>query len=177
MQYREFVQTLQDPPTRQNVFAYAVWKDAIIVHLDLSAMQRFDAVDHSRLSWLEARYHWSRIDLALQWQLNGGADGTVYYALPQWEIWQTLMTYCFRCSSHSLSGGLLHCGKRIPWRPACLDAADVVALYDTFLQTCLAQCRNNVTFLRLYVQRWIPSICKGIRQIDRRQTVFFQCLR
>ena len=60
-------------PTRQNVFAYAVWQDAMIVHLDLSAMQCFDAVDHSCLSWLEARYHWSRVDLALQWQLNGGA--------------------------------------------------------------------------------------------------------
>lgn len=95
MQYLEFAQARQDLPTKQNGFAYALWQDAMIIHLDLSAMQRFDAVDHSRLSWLEARYHWSHVDLALQWQLNSGSTGTTYGASPQREIWQALVTYFF----------------------------------------------------------------------------------
>ena len=50
----------------------AAWQDAFIRKLDLTAMLQLNLDDHSRLNWLEARYHWDRTELALQWQLNSG---------------------------------------------------------------------------------------------------------
>lgn len=94
-QYRGLVANLQDPPTRHNVFVYALWQDALVKRLDLSAMVRYDAVDHSRLQWLEARYHWSRVDIALQTQLNSGQPGSNYGATPDRRVWQALVTYFF----------------------------------------------------------------------------------
>ncbi len=94
-QYRRLVQNLQDLPTRKNIFFYAHWQDALVVHLDLSAMERFDTSDHSRLHWLEGRYHWDHVDLALQWQLNAGDASSEFGALTQRRIWQALVTYFF----------------------------------------------------------------------------------
>jgi hypothetical protein len=93
--YRGLVANLQEPPTRDNVFLYAVWQDALIKRLDLTAMVRYDVADHSRLQWLEARYHWSRVDLALQTQLNSGVAGSNYGALPDRRLWQALLRYFF----------------------------------------------------------------------------------
>ncbi|HJV53637.1 MAG TPA: hypothetical protein VJ652_19375, partial [Noviherbaspirillum sp.] len=59
-QYRRFTQNLQEMPTRQALFFYAAWQDAMISHLDFNAMLRLNTADDSRLSWLEARYHWDR---------------------------------------------------------------------------------------------------------------------
>jgi hypothetical protein len=56
----------------------AQWTDAAVRHLDLSGFVRVDLADDSRLGWLEARYHWQRIDLALQFQQVGGAASTLY---------------------------------------------------------------------------------------------------
>ncbi len=93
--YRGFVANLQDPPTRRAVFAHTMWQDALIKHLDLTAMVRFDAVDNSRLQWLEARYHWPRMDLALQVQLNNGRPGSDIGALPERRISQLVLRYFF----------------------------------------------------------------------------------
>lgn len=93
--YRNFVSNLQEPPTKQNAFVFARWQDALLVHFDLSAMQRVDLVDRSRLSWLEARYHWDRVDLALQWQRNHGDAGSEFGALSQSQVWQAVVTYFF----------------------------------------------------------------------------------
>lgn len=93
--YRGLVANLQDSPTRDNVFLYAVWQDALVKRLDLTAMVRYDAVDHSRLQWLEARYHWTRVDIALQTQLNTGHSGSNYGALPERRLWQALLRYFF----------------------------------------------------------------------------------
>jgi len=94
-QYRGFVANIQDPPTRHNVFLYALWQDALVKHLDVTAMVRYDATDHSRLQWLEARYHWTRVDLALQTQLNTGQPGSNYGALPDRRLWQASVRYFF----------------------------------------------------------------------------------
>ena len=91
--YRAFAANLQDLPTRQNLFLYANWQDALVTHLDLTAMIRRDIVDQSRLLWLEARYHWSRIDLALQWQLNIGDPGSNFGALPERRMVQALVRF------------------------------------------------------------------------------------
>jgi hypothetical protein len=94
-QYRAFTANAQDPPTRNHGFVYAFWQDAMVKHLDLTAMVRYDATDHSRLQWLEARYHWTRVDLALQLQLNSGDPLSNYGALPQQRIWQAVLRYFF----------------------------------------------------------------------------------
>jgi hypothetical protein len=93
--YRGLVTNIQDPPARHNVFLYAFWQDAFVKHLDLTAMVRYDAEDYSRLQWLEARYHWTRVDIALQTQLNTGRSLSDYGALPDRRIWQAVVRYFF----------------------------------------------------------------------------------
>lgn len=94
-QYRTVAQQVQDLPTRKALFFYASWQDAGISHLDLSALVRQDLVDQSRLSWIEARYHWDRTDVALQWQRYGGKAWSDFGAIPQRTAWQTVVTYFF----------------------------------------------------------------------------------
>lgn len=94
-QYRATVNRLQDLATRQALYLFANWQDAGLQHLDVSALHKLDLSDHSHMSWLEARYHWSRTELAVQWQRNQGAAGSVYGALPQGAVWQTLLRYYF----------------------------------------------------------------------------------
>lgn len=95
LQYRDFVQDAQDLPTKESVFAYASWQDAGITHLDLTALVRQDLLDQSRLTWMEARYHWDHVDLALQWQRYGGRQWTDFGVLPGRTTWQTVATYYF----------------------------------------------------------------------------------
>jgi hypothetical protein len=94
-EYRSSVTNLQDLPTQQNLFAYAAWQDAGIHHLDLTAMVRFDAIDYSKLVWLEARYHWTHIDLAVQDQINRGQPDSDFGATPERRIEQIVATYFF----------------------------------------------------------------------------------
>jgi hypothetical protein len=93
--YRSYVASLQDPPTRRRIYVRAFWQDALLNHLDLTGMTYYDAVDASRQLWVEARYHWTRVDVALQWQRNGGASGSDYGALPERRVWQALARVFF----------------------------------------------------------------------------------
>jgi hypothetical protein len=93
--YRTLLQALQDMPTRKSVFLYVSWQDALIRHLDLNAMVRHNLADSSRLSWLEARYHLDRADLALQWQLNSGTPVSEFGAAGQRRALQALVRYFF----------------------------------------------------------------------------------
>jgi hypothetical protein len=91
-QYRNDVQDAQELTTRKALFCYASWQDAMINHLDLTALARQDLIDQSRLDWFEARYHWSHTELALQWQRYGGKPWSDYGAVPQRTTWQTVLT-------------------------------------------------------------------------------------
>jgi hypothetical protein len=93
--YRGYVANVQDLPTTRGVFIFAMWQDAMIKHLDLSALIRYDLIDHSRLQWAEARYHWSRIDVALQWQQEAGGQTTDFGALPDRRLWQAVTRFYF----------------------------------------------------------------------------------
>ncbi|MGV8892958.1 MAG: hypothetical protein ACOH2K_08485 [Burkholderiaceae bacterium] len=95
LRYRQWTQDRQDMPTRQSLFFYARWQDAIVNHLDFNAMLRINREDRSRLSWLEARYHWDKADLALQWQHNSGTAGSEFGALLQSHALQALVRYFF----------------------------------------------------------------------------------
>ncbi|MES2049200.1 MAG: hypothetical protein V4447_12435 [Pseudomonadota bacterium] len=93
--YRGLQQYAQELPTKQEVFFYATWQDACINHLDLSAMQKLNLADHSRLTWLEARYRMDKFDLALQVQNNRGDQTSAYGATTQKHAWQAVLRYYF----------------------------------------------------------------------------------
>ncbi|MES2040849.1 MAG: hypothetical protein V4495_23790 [Pseudomonadota bacterium] len=93
--YRRFLQGIQEAPAKRSVFVYASWQDALINHLDLAAMSRYDLADSSRMSWLEARYHLKHTEFALQWQRNSGTTLSNYGAAPQMQSWQLLARYYF----------------------------------------------------------------------------------
>lgn len=85
--YRSWTQSAQELTTRTQYALYVNWPDALVPHLDLSAMVLVNGADHSRLHWLEARYHWSQTDLALQWQSSSGTSRSDFGAAPRaWQI-------------------------------------------------------------------------------------------
>lgn len=84
-------QALQDLPTRSQWFLYADWNDLVIRRFDVSAFLRQDMQTSSRSFWLEGRYAWERAEVALQWQVFSGAEGTVYYAVPQQQTVQVVL--------------------------------------------------------------------------------------
>jgi hypothetical protein len=93
--YRRFLQGVQETPAKRSVFVYASWQDALINHLDLAAMSRYDMADSSRMSWMEARYHLKHTEFALQWQRNSGKSLSNYGAAQQMQSWQLLARYYF----------------------------------------------------------------------------------
>jgi hypothetical protein len=93
--YRTFAGAAQEPATRHSAFFYATWQDALVKRLDLTAMVRYDAVDSSRLQWLEARYRFTKVDVAVQAQLNAGKPGTNFGALADRRVTQLLLRYFF----------------------------------------------------------------------------------
>ena len=95
LQYRQWTQRSQELPTRQALGVYALWQDALVQRLELNAMLRHNLADHSRLAWLEARYHLERADLALQWQVQSGKAGSEYGTAPQHRAWQALVRRYF----------------------------------------------------------------------------------
>lgn len=70
--YLYVVQQRQDIASRKAVLIYAAQRDAGIKNLELTGLLRYNAEDHSRFAWAEARYHWPKFDLALQWQVSLG---------------------------------------------------------------------------------------------------------
>ena len=93
--YRDAVSRNQELTTRQSIFAYVTWQDSIVRHLDTTLMGRYDLVDHSAFTWVEARYHWPRIDLAVQWQADCGGAHSTFGAAAQSEVLQAIATFYF----------------------------------------------------------------------------------
>ena len=93
--YRNWLQIVQEPPTKRRLFLAGRWQDAMINHLDIGAITYFDAADYSRLSWLEARYHWQRDELALQWLRYSGRPLSEFGAAPQIQSWQLVLRHYF----------------------------------------------------------------------------------
>lgn len=92
-QYRRRLLNDQELPTKQSFFVYGQWKNALIHHLDVNAMHRFDITDHSQLAWLEARYRWKNAELALQWQRYGGSTLSNYGAAQQTQSWKIALRH------------------------------------------------------------------------------------
>jgi len=93
VRYRDYAAAQQELTTRQNVFGYAQWQDAAIPRLDLTLFLRLDPYDHSRLPWAEARYHWERLSIAIQWQGHTGAATSDLAPWPVHQSWLALIDY------------------------------------------------------------------------------------
>ena len=93
--YRQLIAQELDLTTRQAAFLRASWQDAFINKLDLTAMLRYNLDDHSKLSWLEARYRLDKSEIALQWQLASGDNTSDFGAMAQRRYIQALFRYYF----------------------------------------------------------------------------------
>lgn len=93
--YRGVASFAQEMPTRQALFAYAIWQDVLIKHLDLTVMVRRNAEDRSRLSWVEVRYKSTRDEVAWQWQSNSGSLLSEFGAAPVVRGWQVVYRHFF----------------------------------------------------------------------------------
>lgn len=91
--YRNLATDLQDTATEHNAFVYASWADVGVRHLDITAFLRLDLVDKSKLPWAEARYHWTKWDVAIRWQNFIGAATSDYGASPQGQTLQAVVSY------------------------------------------------------------------------------------
>lgn len=89
------VQRRQDTASRQAAMLYLSQKDAGIKNLDLTGLVRYNVDDRSRFLWVEARYHFTRADLALQWQANQGGALTEYGAQTGRTLVQVLAAFYF----------------------------------------------------------------------------------
>lgn len=89
------VQRRQDIASRKAVLVYASKRDAFVKNLELTGLVRYNVEDHSRFSWVEARYHFNKTDVALQWQVNSGSANTEYGAVPGRSLVQILAAFYF----------------------------------------------------------------------------------
>jgi hypothetical protein len=85
----------QDIASRQAWLLYVSQKSAFWKSLDLTALLRVNAGDRSRLAWVEARYHWSSFDGALQWQSTRGSALSEFGLLPMRQSLQVLGSWYF----------------------------------------------------------------------------------
>ena len=88
-------QARQDIASRSAWLLYATQKSAFLKSLDLTALLRINAEDHSRLGWVELRYHWPSFDGALQWQTTQGRAFSEYGLVPYRQSVQLLGAWYF----------------------------------------------------------------------------------
>lgn len=96
--YARFVDLTQSSleiGSRRAWIAHVAQKDAGLKNLDVSAFVRGNAVDHSRLLWAEARYHWNKFDAALQWQRFSGRADSEFGSYPYRQVLQLIGVWYF----------------------------------------------------------------------------------
>lgn len=90
------VQRLQELASRRAYLVYLSQRDFGMKGMELTGFVRVNANDHSRLAWAELRYHWSNVDLALQWQQHSGRAFSEYGLYPDKRIVQLVAAYHFK---------------------------------------------------------------------------------
>ncbi|MFM2449882.1 MAG: hypothetical protein RIS44_2332 [Pseudomonadota bacterium] len=88
-------QRRQEIASRGAYLFYLTQRSFIQQNLDLTALLRVNAQDHSRLAWVELRYRASQFDIAVQYQVTGGGLKTEYGILPYRQAVQLLGAYYF----------------------------------------------------------------------------------
>jgi hypothetical protein len=86
---------LQDQAARRSVLVYAKQTDAFTRGLDLTALTRVNTADRSRMVWLEARYRFPQVDVALQWLRYSGKARSEFATTPYKDSVQALATVYF----------------------------------------------------------------------------------
>jgi hypothetical protein len=72
-EYLNWALERQDIAPKRALLLYATQDGLLSKRLDLSGFLKWNADDASRFLWLEARYRWPRVDLALQYQRSDGS--------------------------------------------------------------------------------------------------------
>lgn len=85
----------QELASRRAWLLYATQKGVGLKQLDVTGFVRHNPLDHSSLAWVELRYHWPKLDAALQWQRSVGGLATEYGALPYRQVLQLVGTLYF----------------------------------------------------------------------------------
>lgn len=80
--YLEIAGSKQYLATRQGLFSWFRWQDAMYPRFDVSAMMRYDLIDQSQQYWIDLRRHLSKVDVALQYQHNQGDARSSFGAYP-----------------------------------------------------------------------------------------------
>jgi hypothetical protein len=80
-EYLNWALERQDIAPKRAVLLYATQDGLLSKRLDLSGFLKWNADDSSRFLWLEARYRWPRVDLALQYQRADGSALSEFGAL------------------------------------------------------------------------------------------------
>jgi hypothetical protein len=88
--YYELTQSSQEPGFRRNCLFYVAQKGFVLKQLDLTAFVRLNVKDRSRLAWAELRYHWTSVDLALQWQRSSGSAQSEFGIFPYRQTLQAI---------------------------------------------------------------------------------------
>jgi hypothetical protein len=95
VRFTDLTQSSLEIGSRRAWVVHLAQKDAGIKNLDLSGFVRTNAVDHSRLYWAEARYHWQRFDAAVQWQRFSGRSASEFGAYPYRQVLQLIGAFYF----------------------------------------------------------------------------------
>jgi hypothetical protein len=90
--FRQAIVDRQDMPLRNSVFVQARVDDVFVPQLDASAFVRVNLDDRSRLYWMSLRYHFSALDVGLQWHRFSGQP-TSEYGARAGSVWQLFFTY------------------------------------------------------------------------------------
>lgn len=88
-------QLRQDLASRRAWMIYATQKDAGVKNLDFTAFVRSNVDDKSRLAWLEGRYHFPKVDVAVQWRSTHGPVNSGFGFSPQRSALQALAAWYF----------------------------------------------------------------------------------
>ncbi len=93
--YLTEAQRLQELTPQRAVLIYVTQKSFLLKDMDLTAFLRVNALDHSRIAWLELRNHWTSFDLAFQLQQHMGRSTSEFGILPDRRVVQVVGTYYF----------------------------------------------------------------------------------
>lgn len=93
--YLTEAQRLQELAPRRAVLIYMTQKSFLLKDMDLTAFLRINALDHSRIAWLELRHHWPSFDFAFQLQQHMGRATSEFGILPDRRVVQVVGTVYF----------------------------------------------------------------------------------
>lgn len=86
---------LQELAPRSAYLIYVTQKALWLTDLDLTAYLRVNAVDNSKLAWVELRHHWPKFDLTFQYEQNIGSADSEFGVLPDRRVMQVIGAYYF----------------------------------------------------------------------------------